>query len=40
MEVISNNGYTALRLNKPSSGAYFIIIQSDQGIFTQKIIRQ
>ena len=40
MEVISNNGYTALSLNKLSSGAYFIIVQSDQGIFTQKIIRQ
>ena len=40
MEVISNNGYTALNVNSLSPGAYFVIVQRSQGIFTQKIIRQ
>jgi hypothetical protein len=40
MDVISNNGDTALNVNSLSPGAYFVIVQSNQGIFTQKIIRQ
>ena len=40
MDVISNNGDTALNVNPLSPGAYFVIIQSHEGIFTQKIIRQ
>ena len=39
-EIISNNGYTALSLNKLSSGAYFITVKNDQGRFVKKIIRQ
>jgi hypothetical protein len=40
VEVISTNGYTILSLNKLSSGAYFVTVENEQGIFTQKIIRQ
>ena len=40
VEVISTNGYTILSLNKLSSGAYFMTVENEQGIFTQKIIRQ